>query len=250
MVARPLRRRARRARRGAPVREPAGAAARRPALEPARRSSPRRSTGCARSTRRCAASASTRGASTTRCSTATAACSGCRSTTATRAPTGWSRARTRACAAEELLRGRPASRRCRSTRSSSCWPTSSAALVGRADRARARTCSRTGCRGELANEITNASTTGLLDARSGTWARGLIERLGLPAAPFAGDPVEAGHDARPGARPPRHRRGRAPGGQPRHRVGVRGGAGPQRARGDPVVGHLVAARARARRARC
>jgi rhamnulokinase len=46
--------------------------------------------------------------------------------------------------------------------------------------------------GELANEITNASTTGLLDARSGTWARSLIERLGLPAAPFAGDPVEPG----------------------------------------------------------
>jgi rhamnulokinase len=46
--------------------------------------------------------------------------------------------------------------------------------------------------GELANEITNASTTGLLDARAGTWARPLIERLGLPAAPFAGDPVEAG----------------------------------------------------------
>jgi rhamnulokinase len=46
--------------------------------------------------------------------------------------------------------------------------------------------------GELVNEATNSSTTGLLDARSGTWARALIERLGLPAAPFAGDPVEAG----------------------------------------------------------
>jgi rhamnulokinase len=46
--------------------------------------------------------------------------------------------------------------------------------------------------GELANEVTNASTTGLLDARSGDWARGLIERLGLPAAPFAGEPVDAG----------------------------------------------------------
>ena len=46
--------------------------------------------------------------------------------------------------------------------------------------------------GELVNEITNASTTGLLEARAGTWARGLIERLGLPPAPFAGDPVEAG----------------------------------------------------------
>jgi len=46
--------------------------------------------------------------------------------------------------------------------------------------------------GELANEVTNASTTGLLDARGGTWARELIARLGLPAAPFAGDPIEAG----------------------------------------------------------
>jgi rhamnulokinase len=46
--------------------------------------------------------------------------------------------------------------------------------------------------GELVNEVTNASTTGLLDARAGTWARGLIEQLGLPAAPFAADPVEAG----------------------------------------------------------
>jgi rhamnulokinase len=46
--------------------------------------------------------------------------------------------------------------------------------------------------GELVNEVTNASTTGLLDARGGTWARALIERLGLPAAPFAGDPVEPG----------------------------------------------------------
>ena len=46
--------------------------------------------------------------------------------------------------------------------------------------------------GELVNEVTNASTTGLLDARAGDWARALIERLGLPAAPFAGEPVEAG----------------------------------------------------------
>jgi rhamnulokinase len=46
--------------------------------------------------------------------------------------------------------------------------------------------------GELANEATIASTTGLLDARSGTWARGIVDRLGLPARPFAGDPVEPG----------------------------------------------------------
>ena len=52
------------------------------------------------------------------------------------------------------------------------------------------TCCRSAER-ELVNEITNASTTGLLAARTGTWARGLIERLAL------GDtvrrrPVEAG----------------------------------------------------------
>jgi rhamnulokinase len=46
--------------------------------------------------------------------------------------------------------------------------------------------------GGLANESTVASTSGLLDARTGTWARELIARLGLPAGPFAGDPVEPG----------------------------------------------------------
>jgi rhamnulokinase len=46
--------------------------------------------------------------------------------------------------------------------------------------------------GTLANEATAASTTGLLDARSRTWARGVIERLGLPGRPFAGDPVPPG----------------------------------------------------------
>jgi rhamnulokinase len=45
--------------------------------------------------------------------------------------------------------------------------------------------------GELANERTNASTTGLLDARSGEWALPLIERIGLPARPF-GALVEPG----------------------------------------------------------
>jgi rhamnulokinase len=46
--------------------------------------------------------------------------------------------------------------------------------------------------GELANEATAASTTGLLDACTGTWARELIARLGLPGQPFSGDPVEPG----------------------------------------------------------
>ena len=45
--------------------------------------------------------------------------------------------------------------------------------------------------GELANERTNASTTGLLDARTGDWATVLIERLGLPGRLF-GELVEPG----------------------------------------------------------
>jgi rhamnulokinase len=45
--------------------------------------------------------------------------------------------------------------------------------------------------GELANECTNASTTGLLDARSGEWAHELIARLQLPDRLF-GTLVEAG----------------------------------------------------------
>ena len=45
--------------------------------------------------------------------------------------------------------------------------------------------------GELANEATAASTTGLLDARSGRWAAGLAGRLGLPAR-LLGEVVEPG----------------------------------------------------------
>jgi rhamnulokinase len=45
--------------------------------------------------------------------------------------------------------------------------------------------------GELANERTNASTTGLLDARTGEWSLELIDKLGLPAKPFR-DLVEPG----------------------------------------------------------
>src|SRR5690349_6225026 len=45
--------------------------------------------------------------------------------------------------------------------------------------------------GELSNERTNASTTGLLDARTGEWALALIARLGLPTRPF-GALVEPG----------------------------------------------------------
>jgi len=38
--------------------------------------------------------------------------------------------------------------------------------------------------GELVNETTAASTTGLLDARTGGWALDLVQRLGLPTRPF------------------------------------------------------------------
>ena len=38
--------------------------------------------------------------------------------------------------------------------------------------------------GRVANERTNASTTGLLEAQTGEWAHGLIDRLGLPARLF------------------------------------------------------------------
>jgi rhamnulokinase len=46
--------------------------------------------------------------------------------------------------------------------------------------------------GELANEVTAASTTGLVDARSGEWAREFVAALGFPEAPFAGELVEPG----------------------------------------------------------
>ena len=46
--------------------------------------------------------------------------------------------------------------------------------------------------GALANEVTAASTTGLLDARTGTWATAVIDRLGLPAAPFTVEPIAPG----------------------------------------------------------
>ncbi len=56
--------------------------------------------------------------------------------------------------------------------------------------------------GTLVNEVTAASTTGLLDAQGLGWAVDVIERLGIPTRPFAGQaaapgvglgPVLAGH---------------------------------------------------------
>ena len=61
--------------------------------------------------------------------------------------------------------------------------------------------------GELANEATNASTTGLLDARSGDWARSVIAGLGLPDRIF-GELVQPG--TRLGLLLDRHALGQAP----------------------------------------
>lgn len=46
--------------------------------------------------------------------------------------------------------------------------------------------------GQLVNEATIASTSGLLGADDGRWARDLVAELGLPEAPFAHDLVEPG----------------------------------------------------------
>jgi rhamnulokinase len=46
--------------------------------------------------------------------------------------------------------------------------------------------------GELANEATIASTTGLLEAGGRAWALDLIARLGIPGRPFTGEVIEPG----------------------------------------------------------
>ncbi|HET6173611.1 MAG TPA: rhamnulokinase family protein [Gaiellales bacterium] len=61
--------------------------------------------------------------------------------------------------------------------------------------------------GVVGNEATAASTTGLLDARSGGWAGGLIEQLGLPRSIF-GEIVEPGTVV--GALLPHHELGAVP----------------------------------------
>ena len=51
--------------------------------------------------------------------------------------------------------------------------------------------------GTLANELTAASTTGLLEARRPRWAADLARRLGLPGAPFAREVVAPGTELGP-----------------------------------------------------
>jgi rhamnulokinase len=51
--------------------------------------------------------------------------------------------------------------------------------------------------GELANEATIASTTGLLEATSRRWALDLIARLGIPERPFGGEVRDPGQQLGP-----------------------------------------------------
>ena len=74
---------------------------------------------------------------------------------------------------------------CRSTRSTSWRP-----LAGRPPSPRrgrccsCRTCSATGCPGVAVTEVTNASTTGLLDVHRRSWDTDLMAIVGLPPSLF------------------------------------------------------------------
>ncbi|MGP3962476.1 rhamnulokinase [Nonomuraea sp. 3N208] len=79
--------------------------------------------------------------------------------------------------------------------------------------------------GELGAEVTNASTTGLLDVRTRTWATPLIERLGLPSGIF----------------PPLRQPGEAVGGLRRDVAAEIGWSAPVRAVGSHDTASAVAA---------
>ena len=103
--------------------------------------------------------------------------------------------------------------------------------------------------GELVNEATIASTSGLLGAEDGRWARDLIAQLGLPQAPFAHDPVEPGTAIGPLLARPDEACGDAGGDgvdgrRTRHGQRIRGRPAQGTARRGPLVRNLVAARHR------
>ncbi|MFG1710550.1 rhamnulokinase family protein [Nonomuraea sp. M3C6] len=79
--------------------------------------------------------------------------------------------------------------------------------------------------GEVGAEVTNASTTGLLDVRTRSWALPLVERLGLPAGIF----------------PPLRRPGDAVGGLRREVAGEIGWSAPVRAVASHDTASAVAA---------
>ena len=121
------------------------------------------------------------------------------------------RPRARARPARASSTPSPASRRCRSTRSSSCSPTRAAPALAAAEHiALVPDLFTLWLTGELANEATAASTTGLLDARTGGWARELIAPARAAGRAVRRRDDGAGHDDRPGARPPRGRSRGAP----------------------------------------
>ena len=100
-------------------------------------------------------------------------------------------------------------------------------------------------------ELTNASTTQLLDVTRRAWSAGLIRRVGLDPAlfPAALRPRRPDRRARP-VGPGRHRPGRPRAGDrgrlARHRVGRGGRAGPRRAVRLHLLRHLVPGRRGAR----
>lgn len=103
--------------------------------------------------------------------------------------------------------------------------------------------------GSVGAEITNASTTGLFDARSGDWSDALIGRLGLERALFP--PLRepgAPHGDAAAARRRVHRPARRDPGDDgrlaRHCVGGRGGSGHGGGLRVHLVRHLVAGRTR------
>ena len=142
---------------------------------------------------------STPGGSTTRCSTARGGCSGCRFTTATPRTEGMV-ARASQRVARPSSTPAPGSRRCRSTPSSSCWPSAERRPLGAAEHiALIPDLLGLWLTGELANEATIASTTGLLEARTGELGARPDRALGLPDCAVPGEPVEPGRAARFGA---------------------------------------------------
>ena len=113
------------------------------------------------------------------------------------------------------------------------------------------TCSATGCRASASTEVTNASTTSLLDVHRRTWDTDLIESLSIPATLFAplrapGDVIGPLRDDVRQRDRPLVRDGPDPRRVARHRVGGRRRAGRRR----PVRVHrlrdVVAGRRRAR----
>ena len=240
----------------APVPQRRGAGRRRAVLGRRSASTARCSPGSARSpaTGRSTASASTRGRSTTACSTATARCSATPLSYRDRAHRRRARRRCARPSPPPSCTPSPGCSSCRSTPSTSSWPRTGPPRSRRPRRCCCcRTCSAYWLTGEVGAERTNASTTGLYDVA----AARVGARPGQAARPALVDPAAA---ARPRDR-----------GRP---AAARGRRVRRRARTYPVIAvgshdtasavvgvpagedalrlhllrHLVAGRARARRA--